>query len=141
MADSDPAARSEDGAGPTGLVLAGGGARGAYEAGALEVLAPALARRRQTPKLLVGTSIGALNSAFLAARAHEPFPAAVAAAGEMWRSLRWGDALRPLVSGTELRRALLAGAMLAGLPGRLSALLDPTPLRATLERLVSFEQI
>jgi NTE family protein len=125
----------------TALVLAGGGARGAYEAGALEALAPALARRNQAPDILVGTSIGALNSAFLAARADEPLPEAATAALEMWRGLRWGDALRPLVSGTELRRAVRAGAMLAGLPGRLSALLDPAPLRTTLERLVSFEQI
>jgi NTE family protein len=123
------------------LVLAGGGARGAYEAGALAALAPALAKRSQTPKILVGTSIGALNSAFLAARADEPLPDAANAALEMWRGLRWSDALRPLVSGTELRRAVRAGAMLAGLPGRLSALLDPAPLRTTLERLVSFEQI
>jgi NTE family protein len=123
-------------------VLAGGGARGAYEAGVLEVLAPELARRGQAPDILVGTSIGALNSAFLAARAHEPLTEAVEAAVQMWSELGWGDALRPLVSGPELRRLLTAGAMFAGLPGwRLPALLDPSPLRRTLERLVSFERI
>jgi len=54
------------------LVLAGGGARGAYEVGALEALAPALANRGEVPDVIVGTSIGALNGAFFAARAHEP---------------------------------------------------------------------
>lgn len=123
-------------------MLAGGGARGAYEAGVLEVLAPELARRGQAPDILVGTSIGALNSAFLAARAHEP-PAQVAqAAVEMWSELGWSDALRPLVSGPELRRLLSAGAMVAGLPGwHLPGLLDPSPLRRTLTRLVSFERL
>lgn len=123
-------------------MLAGGGARGAYEAGVLEVLAPQLARRGQAPDILVGTSIGALNSAFLAARAHEPLPEVAEAAVAMWRELGWSDALRPLVSGPELRRLLSAGAMVAGLPGgHLPALLDPSPLRRTLTRLVSFERI
>ncbi len=124
------------------LVLAGGGARGAYEAGALSALAPALAERGEAPDIIVGTSIGALNGAFFAARADEPLETAATAALEMWRELRWDDALRPLVSPAELGRLLGAGAMLAGLPGGgLAGLLDPTPLRGTLERLVSFERI
>jgi NTE family protein len=123
-------------------VLAGGGARGAYEAGVLAVLAPELARRGQAPDILVGTSIGALNSAFFAARAHEPLPDVAEAAVQMWSELGWSDALRPLVSGPELRRLVSAGAMVAGLPGwHLPALLDPAPLRSTLTRLVSFERI
>ena len=124
------------------LVLAGGGVRGAYEAGALAALAPALAKRGQAPDIIVGTSIGALNGAFFAARAHQPLTDTAEEAVEMWRQLRWADALRPLVSPGELGRLLGAGAMLAGLPGGgLAGLLDPAPLRGTLERLVSFEAI
>jgi len=123
-------------------VLAGGGARGAYEVGVLSALAPALARRGAEPDIIVGTSIGALNGAFFAARAHEPLEATAAAAVEMWRELRWSDALRPLVSPFELSRLVGAGAMLAGLPGAdVSGLLDSSPLRETLGRVVSFEQI
>ena len=110
-------------------MLAGGGARGAYEAGALAALAPALAKRGQTPDIIVGTSIGALNGSFLAARAHEPLEVAAAAALKMWRELGWCDALRPLVSPSELGRLLGAGAMFAKLPGAdVSGLLDPSPL-------------
>src|SRR5271166_1768788 len=124
------------------LVLAGGGARGAYEMGALSVLAPALVERDQEPDILVGTSIGALNSAFLAARAHESLELAAAAGLDMWRELRWGDAFRPLTSPSELGRLLRATAMLAGVPGAdLSGLLDPSPLGPTLRRLVSFKQL
>jgi NTE family protein len=123
-------------------VLAGGGARGAYEVGALAALAPVLSARSEAPEIIVGTSIGALNGAFFAARAHEPLEVTAAAGLEMWSELRWGDALRPLLSPSELGRLLGAGAMLAGLPGAdLSGLLDPSPLRDTLGRLVSFEQI
>ncbi len=50
-----------------GLVLAGGGARGAYEVGALSVLLPALEEAGQRPTVLVGTSVGAINIAYFAA--------------------------------------------------------------------------
>ncbi len=124
------------------LVLAGGGARGAYEAGALAVLAPALAAHKQSPDILVGTSIGALNGSFFAARAHEPLDVAAEAALDMWRALHWGKALRPLTSPSELRRLLGTAAMLAHLPrADPSGLLDTSPLRPTLDRLVSFERI
>jgi NTE family protein len=123
-------------------VLAGGGARGAYEVGALLALAPALAAGGEAPDIIVGTSIGALNGAFFAARADDPLEVTAAAALEMWRELGWSDALRPLVSRAELRRLVGAGALLAGLPGPgLPGLLDSSPLRETLERQVSFQRI
>ncbi len=124
------------------LVLAGGGARGAYQLGALAALAPALTARGQTPDIIVGTSTGALNGAFFAANADGPLETTAAAGVELWRGLRWSDALRPLVSPFELRRILGAGAMLAGLPGGgLAGLVDPAPLSDTLERLVAFDRI
>ena len=54
--------------GTIGMVLSGGGARGAYEFGALEVLAPVL---DEPPRIIVGTSAGALGTAYLAANAHD----------------------------------------------------------------------
>ena len=52
------------------LVLDAGGARSAYQVGALDVLLPALAERGARPRLLVGTSAGALLTAALTATAH-----------------------------------------------------------------------
>ena len=52
------------------LVLDAGGARSAYQVGALEVLLPALAEHGTRPRLLVGTSAGALLTGTLAATAH-----------------------------------------------------------------------
>ena len=43
---------------PVALVLAGGGARGAYEAGALSVLLPVLKQRSERPRIVIGTSVG-----------------------------------------------------------------------------------
>jgi NTE family protein len=52
------------------LVLDAGGARSAYQVGALEVLLPALAERGHRPRVLVGTSAGALLTGALTATAH-----------------------------------------------------------------------
>lgn len=46
-----------------GLVLAGRGARGAYEVGALSVLLPALEAQGERVSVIIGTSAGALNGA------------------------------------------------------------------------------
>lgn len=52
------------------LVLDAGGARSAYQVGALEVLLPELERRGQRPVIQVGTSAGALLSAAMVGTAH-----------------------------------------------------------------------
>lgn len=65
-ADRGGGRKAEVGAGKrVRLVPAGGGARGAYQA----VLLPELERRDERPTVIVGTSTGALNAAFLAAKA------------------------------------------------------------------------
>src|SRR5260370_16442227 len=71
----------------TAFVLAGGAALGAMQAGMIH----ALYERGIAPDLLIGTSAGALNAAFLASR-----PATVATAQELaalWRGLRRSDIL------------------------------------------------
>jgi NTE family protein len=89
------------------LVLAGGGARGAYEVGALSVLLPTLEEEGLRPRILVGTSVGAVNGVFLASRADEP-AAQVAADGKtIWRGLRWEQVVRPLASPVTLERLAL----------------------------------
>jgi len=72
--------------GRVGLVLSGGGARGAYELGALSVLAPVLERRGERPRIIVGTSVGALNASYLAAGADRGLMSAVEA-GCRWVQL------------------------------------------------------
>ena len=69
--DEDPSDRR------VALVLPGGGARGAYEVGALSVLLPELERRGEMPTIFCGTSVGAINAAFLGSVAHLPADLAV----------------------------------------------------------------
>jgi len=78
-----------------GLVLAGGGARGAYEAGVLYYLyceAPAELRERVHFKVLSGTSVGAINVSALAAASHAP-ALGVRKLMELWRGLKLDDLL------------------------------------------------
>lgn len=81
------------------LVLSGGGARGAYEAGVMLYLREALpAALGWHPgdlrfEILSGVSIGAVNACFLAATAHEPETQARRLA-DLWRALRLEDVFR-----------------------------------------------
>jgi len=57
-----------------GFVLSGGGSRGAYEAGIIHYLRTDLAKRlgRHVPiDIVTGTSVGAINAAFMAATMHD----------------------------------------------------------------------
>src|ERR1700755_2123609 len=56
----------------TGIVLSGGGARGAYEAGVVAGIMEVLRPKRAPFDVLCGTSVGALNAAYLASHAHLP---------------------------------------------------------------------
>jgi NTE family protein len=73
-----------------GFVLSGGGSRGAYEAGVIHYLRTDLAKRmgRHVPiDIVTGTSVGAINAAFLAATMASPEIQA-AQLVDAWRSLR-----------------------------------------------------
>jgi NTE family protein len=126
----------------TALVLAGGGARGAYEIGALSVLLPLLEERGERPDIVVGTSVGALNAAFLAATADRPVDEVVERGRQIWEETRYDDVLRSLVGAEELAHALRSLGDLVGIPGvRSWSLLDPTPLMATLKQAIPFAAI
>ncbi len=123
-------------------MLAGGGARGAYEAGALSILLPVLEERGERPRIIVGTSVGALNASFLAANAQLPAVDLIPEALSIWESLRWGEVARPIVSGASLLRLGDYAGEVFGLPGaRLESLLAPDPLRATLRERIDFDQL
>lgn len=123
------------------LVLAGGGARGAYEMGALSVLLPALEKAGRQPRLVVGTSIGALNAAFVASAIDRPVAELVAAGERIWREVRYGQVLRGLSSLRGLGRLGAYLGEVAGLPVRTASILDPEPLRHTVPALIRFDRL
>ncbi|MBR7826314.1 patatin-like phospholipase family protein [Actinospica sp. MGRD01-02] len=75
-------------AGPIAFVLGGGGVRGGYQAGMIR----ALLERGVRPDLVVGTSVGAIQGALLAA---DPTPAVAARMGEFWHQALRRGVLRP----------------------------------------------
>jgi NTE family protein len=125
-----------------GLVLSGGGARGAYEAGVMSVLKPVLAKRREEPNIFIGTSVGAINAAYFAASRHLPADEAAEGGLERWREVTKSRVVRPIL----LRQAPLTAVRYAGeilsLPGvRLPSLLDPRPLERNLNRWIDWEAV
>lgn len=127
---------------PVALVLAGGGARGAYEAGALSVLLPELEDRGQRPRLVIGTSAGALNASYLAANAHLPAAQLIPRALAIWESVRWRQVAQSLLSLSSLLRLGEYTGEVLGIRGvKVESLLDPEPLRVTLRERIDFAQL
>jgi NTE family protein len=122
------------------LVLAGGGARGAYEAGALSIVLPELERRGERPTMYVGTSVGSLNAVALAGWHALPAQEAVDRLVALWSAVDKSQVIRRILfpSGP-LAIARYAGELLS-VPGlRMPSILDPAPLRANLERWIDWD--
>jgi len=122
-------------------VLAGGGARGAYEIGVLSVLLPEL-KQDERPQIIIGTSVGAINAAYLAANAAQAPEQLVQGGLELWREISYGRVLKPLLSISEgVRLWSYLREVLGSHRAHTKSVLDPTPLTSTLSELIAFEQI
>ena len=127
--------------------MAGAGARGAYEVGALSVLLPRMVEAGARPSVLVGTSAGALNVAALAGLAHRGPDAACAELARRWRGVQLDDVLD--VGATVLGTGAGLGSQLLGLPSavrgllglRLTSLVDGRRQRETLTRVVDWDRM
>jgi NTE family protein len=125
-----------------GLVLAGGGARGAYEAGALSVLLPELERRGERPSYFVGASVDALNAAALASRQHLLAVEAMDEILATWKTLTKNDVMRPIVTRSGIPLLLRWVGQMLAVPGiRAASLIDNGPLRRNAERWICWEHL
>lgn len=111
------------GAGRVAFVLSGGGSFGAVQVGMLQALTDAGIH----PDLLLGTSVGAVNAAWVAGR---PDHDGTLELGEIWLGLRRQDVfpLSPWVSA-------------AGLLGRANHIIPNTNLRSVLERHIPYQRL
>ena len=116
-----------------GLVLSGGGARGAYQVGVLQYLARQFPSA--IPEVLTGVSAGAINAAFIASR-QEPFVQKLDELAEMWSNLRIEQVFR--VDHDLMWRAVRwGGRLLTGGKSPLKpakSMVDTRPLQEVLER-------
>ncbi|MDG1461963.1 MAG: patatin-like phospholipase family protein [Gammaproteobacteria bacterium] len=126
-----------------GLVLPGGGARGAYQVGVLKALAELMPKRSSNPfSVISGTSAGAINAVVLASRA-KLFKSAVADMELVWSHFHSAqvfksDAWTMLCSSSRWLAAIVTGGALVKPP---RSLLDNAPLRELLQQNVRMENI
>ncbi|MDP1533556.1 MAG: patatin-like phospholipase family protein, partial [Rubrivivax sp.] len=128
-----------------GLVLMGGGARTAYQVGVLRALAGMLQSRADAPRsfpfqVLVGTSAGAINAAFLASRATQGLQAFEELA-QFWRRLRSSDVFDLNVPAWVRFSRIAVALSLSRHAQANGAMMDNAPLRETLRRGISLEGI
>ena len=127
----------------TAVVLPGGGARAAYQVGALRAVARILDRRNLQPfRVICGTSAGAINAATLAVHA-DSFRRGVARLLRWWSALEVGLVYRADLASvsTHGMRWLASVLVGAGGPKRSAAMLDNTPLRSLLERHLDLDRV
>lgn len=117
-------------AGDIGIVLSGGGARAAYQVGALRALIPYFNQHNHHVSVLVGSSIGAVNIVVLASGLKHGFDHAIGQLEEMWRERTYRNSFSGHPSMAFLRSIKMAALQYLS-PGpnpSAGALFDPTPL-------------
>lgn len=128
-----------------GLVMTGGGARGAYQAGVLKRVGEikGLERRGNPFPVIGGASAGAVNGAALAVGCDD-FVFATKVLAAMWANIKPSDIFHcDVVSQAHNSLTwildLSFGAILGG--GNARSLLDATPLRTFLARRLDFDRV
>lgn len=106
-----------------GFVFSGGASLGAVQVGMLQ----ALAEHEITPDLVIGTSAGALNGAWVAGH---PGLSGLDELADIWAGLRTSDVF-PIRPGPGIRALL----------GRSSALISSDPLNRLIERHLTFDRL
>jgi NTE family protein len=130
----------------TGLVLVGGGARGAYQAGVLQGLAEILGGEGGSfLDIITGISAGSINAAAVASQA-DRMPDAVARLHSLWADVRVEqvmrtDALSLMSIGSGWIRDLSFGGMMSRSGPRSNFLLDTAQLRKFLSSHIDFDAI
>lgn len=128
-----------------GLILSGGGARAAYQAGVLQGISDILGVDcgPQPFPVITGISAGAINAAFMAG-ASESFAYQTSKLCEIWNELDPEQVLRTdIMSLGKLGAGWIRDLSFGGLIGSSQStyLLDSTPLARLLEKKIDFEQI
>lgn len=125
-----------------GLVLSGGGARGAYQVGVLSAMADMLDRGAPNPfPIICGTSAGAINASALAANAGN-YRSAVRGLERVWSNITAEQVYRTDLYAClrGILRWFFSGFTTGRTPER-SALLDNLPLQRLLSLVVNFQRI
>ncbi|MDO8909037.1 MAG: patatin-like phospholipase family protein [Pseudohongiella sp.] len=126
----------------TALVLSGGGARAAYQVGALRGIASVLDKDVPNPfGIISGTSAGAMNAVGLATHAHK-FRTGVKMLEYVWSNISSSQIYRLDSTGLVSSASNWVFSFLANRKGRSStSLLDNSPLDSLLHEILRLERI
>ena len=94
--------------GDIGLVLSGGGSRAAYQVGSLKALIPYIKRDPDKIRVVVGSSIGAINGLIFAACLKEGLSDAVGQLDSLWRERTFRNTFAGSPSGAFVRAIRMA---------------------------------
>ena len=129
--------------GKSALVLAGGGARAAYQVGVLQAVKEILPEPRRNPfPIICGTSAGAVNAGALAVHADD-FARAVDHLLDVWRNFKPHHVYRSDFPGVVANSSQWLAGFIFGafLRNRRMSLLDNRPLESLLSRHLDFDRI
>ncbi|ASQ44834.1 patatin-like phospholipase family protein [Legionella clemsonensis] len=122
-----------------GLYLAGGGARGAYQAGVLKAINDILQVKPLPFHMISGVSVGSINAAVLAENAHD-FPTGVEKLEAMWADISCQKIFN--ASNYELSKSVLRNLSHLIVKQRQTGhLLDTSPLQEFITENIDFELI
>ena len=135
---SIPAKKSTlDTSGSLGLVLSGGGARAAYQAGALRALIPYLGDKNPF-SVIVGSSIGAINGLIMSAALKEGLPSAIDILSDVWQERTWRNTFDGSPTASFFRAIKMAAIQYFS-PGPNAtnlAIFDPSPLMKRVDEII-----
>lgn len=126
------------------LVLTGGGARAAYQVGAVRAIYEITRKEKNLFDIITGNSAGAINSTYLAAHA-EDWDVATLNLTSLWKRLKPQHIfdLRTRIL-SEIGMKWLSGTILGGLTSKgshVNHFLDTAPLRKLLKREIDFDHL
>ena len=124
--------------GEIGMVLSGGGARAAYQVGALRALLPYLESHEHPLSVIVGSSIGAINGLVLGAGLKAGVHTAVEMLDGLWRERTFRNTFHGTPSQAFLRaiRMAVIQYMSPGPNPTGNAIFDPTPLMTRVDNSI-----
>lgn len=121
------------------LYLAGGGARGAYQAGVLKAISTILAVKSLPFAVVTGVSVGSLNAAVLAENASD-FPAAVGKLEQLWLQISCQNIFN--ATNYELSKSVFRNLSPLIIRNRQSGfILNTNPLREFINENINFDLI
>ncbi len=121
------------------VVLSGGGARAAYQVGALKALIPYLKQDSNPINIIIGSSIGAINGLLLGACLKHGIEDAVEQLELLWRERTFKNTFKGSPSGAFLRAIKMAVLqyMAPGPNPTSDSIFDPSPLMHRVDSVIT----